>query len=1042
MQPSPEPVRGRDVDIQPPPLQLPESILFQKTGASSFSHSPASGSAMSEALKTAGIIRRLSNRAQQLRRRRQSSAASHSRDGSVGPAILRRRSDSNTTERHEFALDIDSDDDIVGGREDFLYMESRTKGLSSASTVESLEGCNSEASSSAAAAGPIVPLSLESGTTVYKLSGKKKMKRITLFLDVDSAKVSWGSGRQGKTLKCLYIDDIKEVKTGPEARQYMAELQVSESDRDKFFTILYHVTDNRDRFKLMHILTDDPETRLNWTETLENVSKHRQDKMISLMAFNDKAVREFWASEMRRRFADRAQHSIEEERLDRAGVEQLCKSLHIHVSQSYIHSRFHVADVSKTGYLNHDEFLEFVRLMKRRDDVREIYNKAAADPESGMTYKEFLAFLRNVQHEDIESGTANWESIFRHFTRPSKTKDAAARHENSDGIHDRRMQEAQFASYLSSTFNTPVADEPENYTFDRPMNEYFISSSHNTYLTGRQYGGISSTEGYISALNRGCRCIEIDCWDGNDGQPLVMHGRSLTASIKFRDVMEVISRHAFSKSHFPLWISLEVHCSPAQQALMTSIMKETLGDRLVTEPLDPCSETLPSPSQLMDRILIKVKRPLADEPVNGEHNAGRRRGASLTSPFTRPTILDNASVPPQVLSQSPVLSPTHTSCRATPMRANSLAESTISDAVSSSCSENESSSERNQERKRGKNGIIKLLGDLGVYCMGITFSGFDSPSSKLYNHIYSFMESTFAAHTKTREAKNALYRHNMRYMMRVYPERTRVASSNFDPLIYWRRGVQMAALNWQTYDLGMQLNQAMFYGGKDYSGYVLKPSEMREIQVIPTEDWHGKLERKEVSFSIEVVSLQQLINVGNNRDVNPYVEMEVFHANDKRAKGPGSSGAAGASETHKYRTRIVEGNGFNPIFKNTWTTKLTIKYPDLVFIRMSVKLSPNGHSYASDRSRPIATFTAKLYNLKQGYRTLPLVDVNGDRYLFSTLFCHIKVDPPTKVYVPRLDDAAEGTNKFSSLRKTVFNRSSNISISTSSPKASMDSSWS
>jgi hypothetical protein len=56
--------------------------------------------------------------------------------------------------------------------------------------------------------------------------------------------------------------------------------------------------------------------------------------------------------------------------------------------------------------------------------------------------------------------------------------------------------------------------------------------------------------------------------------------------------------------------------------------------------------------------------------------------------------------------------------------------------------------------------------------------------------------------------------------MRTYPSGLRVNSSNLDPTVFWRKGIQIVALNWQNWDEGMMLNEAMFAGT---SGYVLKP---------------------------------------------------------------------------------------------------------------------------------------------------------------------------------------------------------------------------
>ena len=61
-----------------------------------------------------------------------------------------------------------------------------------------------------------------------------------------------------------------------------------------------------------------------------------------------------------------------------------------------------------------------------------------------------------------------------------------------------KISENGLIHYLMSDENAPVfLDRLDFYMdMDQPLTHYYINSSHNTYLTGRQFGGKSSVEMY------------------------------------------------------------------------------------------------------------------------------------------------------------------------------------------------------------------------------------------------------------------------------------------------------------------------------------------------------------------------------------------------------------------------------------------------------------------------------------------------------------------------------------------------------------------
>ncbi|KAL8952765.1 MAG: hypothetical protein Q9222_001350 [Ikaeria aurantiellina] len=1010
LQSSPDVLRGYDVhQSQPPtPLQLPESTM-----GTPFVEPTPSARAMSEALsqsKQPGLLRKLSKGAKdkttRMINRRRSSNNVANRDHSCGPIVTRPRRGSKTGPDGEPTY-IDSNFDGLSERN--AEETASMRNLSCASDGVPESGVSTpNTSQTQGGIAPVVPLELRRGVMLTKYT-RRKQKKLTFILDTNSGKVTWNPANPSK---CIYLDDIHEVRTQGEARNYREDLQVSADLEPLWFTIIYadQTRSKGTPMKMMHLCAWDADTFNLWTTTLIDLSKYRYEAMAGLAGFaqNEDLLLEHWKRELAAVCSDEP-YASGDQTLDREGTASLCRSLQIHCSPNLLRAQFDKVDIGAKGRLNFQEFKDLHRRLKEREEIRAIFRNTASENSDTMSLKDFIQFLQDVQGVDVDSSRICWEKVFAKFVRASEAKPSTVEDISTAKVIG--LSPSGFASYLSSEYNSVHSVVTTEVNLDRPLNEYFISSSHNTYLLGRQVAGSSSTEAYKGALQRGCRCVEIDCWDGPDGRPVVLHGRTMTSSVLFADCITVISKYAFVSSPFPLFISLEVHCNAVQQQTMVDIMIKEFGERLLRQPVNPLQLQLPSPQDLRNRILIKVKAgPGATTPVV---QGPSRRDRSLSSPYSRPIVLDNGSIAAEpILSSSPPSSP--------PGDPSSWAigkGSVTATSLSSATDDSDGAGGRRQrkmEKSIKTSKIIKPLGDLGVYARGLKFRDFSLSESKQHNHIFSLAERKFDALCRDPHTKIQLENHNKRYLMRIYPSQFRVNSSNPDPLLFWRRGVQMVALNWQTYDLPMQLNQAMFASGPDRLGYVHKPRELR--QSLEEHTWeesgcgNGKIQKKVIKFSLDMISAQQLPrprNLSVDAQLNPYIEIEMFSAEDKGkdvASGQGGqnasarNGMSGIGSPHRRRTQVAQSHGFSTVFNDEFRLQVETKYPSLVFVRWTVWSSQDGRNYNSNgSSAPLATFTAKLSGLGQGYRHLPLFDHNGNRFMFATLFCKIKKEAPLTV---------------------------------------------
>ena len=205
-------------------------------------------------------------------------------------------------------------------------------------------------------------------------------------------------------------------------------------------------------------------------------------------------------------------------------TKRLFKKINIRCSEEYTKRFFIEHDVDNNKTLSFEEFVRFYDNLTRRSEVLAIfYEYAISYPEESalMTKNELCSFLEKEQGE--QNCTEEYlDGLIKEF---EPCVSLVKRREISlDGFLSMLIAES------GCIFKPRELDQSHN--MDLPLNNYFIASSHNTYLLDGQLRGESSTEAYVNALQRGCKCLELDCWDGPDGEPIIHHGYTLSKYLK------------------------------------------------------------------------------------------------------------------------------------------------------------------------------------------------------------------------------------------------------------------------------------------------------------------------------------------------------------------------------------------------------------------------------------------------------------------------------------------------------------------------------
>ncbi|KAG6909677.1 hypothetical protein DXG01_016084 [Tephrocybe rancida] len=827
-----------------------------------------------------------------------------------------------------------------------------------------------------------VPDALLNGQMMTKVS-EKKSKRVSFRLDPDAGCILYKSSKSG----VVSLETIKEIRSGAGARYYREQFGLPMNVEQRWLTLIY-ILDGA--YNTLHMLADTQESFVMWNAAIRKLVAVRQGLMAGLGEVDVREMvwtRQYWKG------AD----GNSDRKLSLDEVERLCWRLNARFSKKELKAMFHDADPDNKGYLDYTGFQSFVHTLKRRPEIEKIYKDICTANGGKVDFAVFEKFMRRTQHSTLTpdelkvvfakyswtapvptattapspavpdaSQTVPTAPAPAATTAPSPAAPDASQTVVATPVTPPVLTYEGFSSFLLSSDNAVFPEKNQKIWQDmtRPMSEYYISSSHNTYLVGHQLIGVSTIEGYIRALLHSCRSVELDIYDG-DTEPVIFHGNTLTSKVSVRDVCNAIAKYAFVTSPYPVLISAEIHCGIKQQDVLVKIMVDAFGEALIRAPVQgrPALSALPSPEDLKGKVMLKAKNLYVVAQLDA-----LRAKSSTSAPAAQPAVLEvdtpsDDSDPEDESSAQKITGEIKHGMHELKEKWRRVRGTSSTD---------------NAKKPKEKVKMSFNLASLLVYTVGVKCHGFGGEHRYAPEHIFSLSESKANKLLKT-GTMHDLVNHTKDHVVRIYPKGMRVNSTNYQPHRFWAAGAQVVAINWQTFDLGYTMNQAMFQrNGR--AGFVLKPNALR-----------GKDEllekRSKHVLEVTIISAHQLPRQKDSTGheiversiVDPLVEVTLhipdwttppFSIKSRSTLSlplslpPGSPGASSRMVTE--RTRAVMNNGYNPVWRETlrlpFDTVGGKEMQDLVFVQFSILED----DYDEDDDEPIARYCTPLSCLEKG----------------------------------------------------------------------------
>ncbi|XP_044272158.1 1-phosphatidylinositol 4,5-bisphosphate phosphodiesterase gamma-1 isoform X2 [Tribolium madens] len=431
---------------------------------------------------------------------------------------------------------------------------------------------------------------LERGTLVMKYSLRKKAEHKTLAIRRETRQIVWTRpATNSKPVHDGAVDlrKIKEIRLGKSSKDFEKWADDSKKIENLKCFVVYYGSEFKLRVLSIAALSE-KECEL-WVKGLRYLVKDTINVPYPLQV-------QVW---LRREF-----YAMENptETINIKDLKAFLPRINYKIPTNKLRELFNEVDTRKRAEIGFDDFaVLYQKIIFDESNGAEIFDKLALYSSNlkSVSLQEVQSFLSKEQNDDLSNDDRAVSRFICDFLKDPQRE-----------VQEPHFTISEFLDYLFSKQNDLWDPNKDTVYQDmsKSLSHYWIASSHNTYLTGDQLSSESSVEAYARCLRMGCRCIELDCWDGPDGMPFIYHGHTFTTKIKFMDVIKTIKEHAFATSEYPVILSIEDNCSLPQQRKMATAMQEVFGESLLTHPVEKNEKQLPSPYQLRRKIILKHKK--------------------------------------------------------------------------------------------------------------------------------------------------------------------------------------------------------------------------------------------------------------------------------------------------------------------------------------------------------------------------------------------------------------------------------------------------